>query len=100
MGRRLRFNLDGIDVTVRLQERGGRPARAWLFFSPLEARIVRALLGGPATREQLARVLEEPPDGKLKGVLAELVAREVLASGSEGYRLLLGESTPAKVAAW
>jgi hypothetical protein len=60
----------------------------WAFFDPFEERIVRLLLDHDAlSREQIATRLGESAEGKMKPTLASLVARRVLATGADGYRL-------------
>jgi hypothetical protein len=117
-GEPLALSLDAGPVVLRLQVAGdgallpradaagdvpptpGPTAPAgWRLFSPLEARVVRLLLDGPGTRERIARVLDEAADGKLRYVLAELVAREVASTGADGYRLVLAGGERPAVAA-
>jgi hypothetical protein len=73
----------------------------WLFFSPAEERIVRLLLDHDAlSREQIAAKLDESETGRIRGLLACLVARRVLAAGADGYRLNTDAAKRAELRAW
>jgi predicted ArsR family transcriptional regulator len=77
------------------------PVEEWSPFSETEARVIRLLLDSPPlSRDQIARALDESPDGRLKGIMATLVARDVVLVKSEGYSLNCSEEKKAGVRAW
>lgn len=41
------------------------------------------------SREEVARLLDESPEGRIKGILATMVSRRVLAVTGDGYQLNL-----------
>src|SRR5262245_10571412 len=58
----------------------GSPVLGWLFLSSTEEKIVRLLLAASAlSREEIASRIDENADGRLKGILAGLVGRHVIA---------------------
>jgi hypothetical protein len=64
------------------------PEADWLPFSETEIKVLRLLTEHAAlSREGIATALDESVDGRLRGILATLVARHVLAVTSDGYRL-------------
>jgi hypothetical protein len=68
------------------------PVPEWLPFSETEARVIRLLLDStPLSRDQIARALDESPDGRLKGIMATLVARDVVNVKADGYALNCSE---------
>lgn len=73
----------------------------WMFFSPTEVRIVELLVEGKAlSRDEIARKLDESVDGRIRGILATLVARRVLANGPEGYYLHAPDEKRALIRNW
>ena len=101
----IRFEIEGYAVTIALpaaiSQGATMPDNGWLPFSPTEFKVIRLLLErGPLSRDEVAKHLEESPDGRIKGVMATLVARRVVAVTTEGYRLNVGEQNRAVVASW
>ena len=63
----------------------------WQFLSPLTLRVVRLLASkGWLTREEIARELNEPPEGKITVLLPDLVDRGVIESSPrKGYQIAM-----------
>lgn len=95
LSRRIRLEVDGVQVLLRVlphaaAEEGSAALPVviltdWSFFNALEERIVRLLLDGPLSREEIARKLDESADGKVKPTLAGLASRRVLRTTADGY---------------
>ena len=73
----------------------------WLPFTEVEIAILLALLDVPAlSRHELARHLDESPDGKLKAAVASLCARRVLINSPAGYAINAPESRRGPIRTW
>jgi len=88
---RLRFRLGQIRVTIDLPSVAGKGRQMlsnWLLFTKAELAILRLLADGRArSREEIARELGESPEGKLKGLLANLGDRLCITVRPDGYRI-------------
>lgn len=85
---------DGTEVIVRIPN--PEPVAAdvlpegWRLFSATEERVLALFLKHRAlVRERLCQLLDESPDGRMKGILATLVGRKVLLVTGEGYQINL-----------
>jgi hypothetical protein len=89
------------EVLAKLLMKGPPVSTDWKWFAPMEEKIVRLLLDGASlSREEIADKIDESPDGKIKGVLAELVERHVLSVQREGYRLNCSEEARPALKEW
>lgn len=94
------------DVRVSLEVGDEMSARAmpcddWLPFSPTECRVLALLLKGrPLSREELATKLDEAVDGRLRGILATLVARKVLLTTTDGYAINAADGKRQSLREW
>jgi len=85
------LNVAGYKITVQppsplLPEVFAMPVDDWMSFSALEVQILRVLLAdGPLKKEALAGRLNVSPDGAFKNLLPNLVTRNVIHNGPEGY---------------
>ncbi len=90
-----------VAVPASLAKGAIMPDAGWLPFSPTEFRVIRLLLDkGALSREEVARNLDESPDGRIKGIMATLTARRIVAVTPEGYRLNMPEANRPAVSSW
>lgn len=102
---RLKFRLGEIRIAITIPEAAGKGGAMfvsnWRQFSRSELAILRLLLDGKArSREEIARELNESPDGKIKSTLATLADRECLLITQDGYKANLAEDELEAARKW
>jgi hypothetical protein len=107
-GRRVLLQVDDVEVSLRLTSRESlahaarrMPVRGWLPFSKTERRVLVLLLQkGALSREQIATELDESVEGRLRGILATLVARMVLMVTTDGYQVNVSTGQRQHLLGW
>jgi hypothetical protein len=105
-GRRVRVQVGDVRLSVRLADADADdssrlPFPGWLAVSATEEAVLKLLLEKTAlSREQIALALDESVDGRLRGVLATLHARKILAIGDNGYELAIPARGKERLRKW
>jgi hypothetical protein len=103
-GERVRVQVGDVQVSLRIPRAGdgaALPSAEWLPFSPTEKRVVMLLIGSQAlSRDDIAQKLDESPDGRIKGILATLVARKVILVTPDGYQVNAPEGKRKALKEW